>query len=375
MAQQQYSFKIYFSEDNIRRFHTPNSTTYDQFIKLLCKEYPLNYHPELRLQYTDSEGDNIDIGSQQEWLEMFRELGEKNLLKLRVVERKKPGEYFKDGPAPEPVRLYKTEQGEEKTIEDKNLEYLKSFIPNFLKEFFPSKSILPHNIPEFLNKCIHLLPLSNNLVDLNIDLSELYNTIHTQGLSSLENNQFERAKSLFSFLTGLRPNDPICHYNLACSESLLNENEEALNHLKKSIELGYNDFGHMSTDPDLSNLRTNLPQKFDELKPKKVEQDPVPVPEPKEVPKPEPQEVPKPEPQEVPEPEQQEVPEPEPEIVIPNLSDSMLMDPELLREGRKKWERELKILHELGFLSDSILIPLLSTNGGSVETTVSELLM
>jgi tetratricopeptide (TPR) repeat protein len=53
----------------------------------------------------------------------------------------------------------------------------------------------------------------------------------------------------------LRPNDPNAHYNLACSYSLLQMNNPAIDALQSSLKLGYNDFEHLMNDPDLENLR------------------------------------------------------------------------------------------------------------------------
>jgi tetratricopeptide (TPR) repeat protein len=56
-------------------------------------------------------------------------------------------------------------------------------------------------------------------------------------------------------LAQLRPDDPIVHYNLACSLSLVGNNDDALKELKKAILLGYDDFSYILEDPDLENLR------------------------------------------------------------------------------------------------------------------------
>ncbi len=56
-------------------------------------------------------------------------------------------------------------------------------------------------------------------------------------------------------LTKLRPDDPIVHYNLACSLSNLDRIDESLDALKQSLELGYKDFSYMLGDPDLDNVR------------------------------------------------------------------------------------------------------------------------
>ena len=56
-------------------------------------------------------------------------------------------------------------------------------------------------------------------------------------------------------LAKLRSNDPVVHYNLACSYSLLGQVDEALETLRRAIAVGYRDFSHMQRDPDLENVR------------------------------------------------------------------------------------------------------------------------
>jgi tetratricopeptide (TPR) repeat protein len=56
-------------------------------------------------------------------------------------------------------------------------------------------------------------------------------------------------------LVRLKPRDPLAHYNLACSYSLLHLSDAALVSLDTSIKLGYLDFEHMLSDPDLEHVR------------------------------------------------------------------------------------------------------------------------
>jgi tetratricopeptide (TPR) repeat protein len=56
-------------------------------------------------------------------------------------------------------------------------------------------------------------------------------------------------------LVGLRPNDPLAHYNLACSYALLKRSELALKTLRRAIELGYRDFRYLREDRDLESIR------------------------------------------------------------------------------------------------------------------------
>jgi tetratricopeptide (TPR) repeat protein len=56
-------------------------------------------------------------------------------------------------------------------------------------------------------------------------------------------------------LVQLRPNDPLAHYNLACSYSLLRRSDHALKALRRAVELGYRDFRYMREDHDLDAIR------------------------------------------------------------------------------------------------------------------------
>lgn len=66
---------------------------------------------------------------------------------------------------------------------------------------------------------------------------------------------YEKGLELDKRLVELKPDDPIIHYNLACSLSLLGKIDEAFLELKKAFILGYDDFYYMLKDPDLENLR------------------------------------------------------------------------------------------------------------------------
>ena len=56
-------------------------------------------------------------------------------------------------------------------------------------------------------------------------------------------------------LVQLRPNDPLAHYNLACSYALLKRSDHALQTLRRAVELGYRDFRYMREDRDLDSIR------------------------------------------------------------------------------------------------------------------------
>ena len=58
-------------------------------------------------------------------------------------------------------------------------------------------------------------------------------------------------------LVRLRPDNPVAHYNLACSLALKRRYKDALNTLEHAVDLGYRDIQWMLEDPDLQNLRNH----------------------------------------------------------------------------------------------------------------------
>ena len=66
-----------------------------------------------------------------------------------------------------------------------------------------------------------------------------------------------RALQVDQRLAQLRPQDPVVAYNLACSYAVLRQAPEALDTLRRAIELGYDDLEHMLGDPDLAPLHSH----------------------------------------------------------------------------------------------------------------------
>lgn len=58
-------------------------------------------------------------------------------------------------------------------------------------------------------------------------------------------------------LVRLRPNDPLAHYNLACSYALTHRTDQAIRALRRAVELGYRDFRYMRQDRDLDSIRND----------------------------------------------------------------------------------------------------------------------
>ncbi|MCB1128438.1 MAG: hypothetical protein KDM81_18225 [Verrucomicrobiae bacterium] len=56
-------------------------------------------------------------------------------------------------------------------------------------------------------------------------------------------------------LANLRPENPLVHYNLACSYALTDQPELAFESLNRAIDRGYREFRWLARDPDLATFR------------------------------------------------------------------------------------------------------------------------
>lgn len=66
---------------------------------------------------------------------------------------------------------------------------------------------------------------------------------------------YEKGLDVDFKLVKLKPTDPLVHYNLACSYSLLGKVDSAISTLKEAMDLGYRDVEHIERDRDLINIR------------------------------------------------------------------------------------------------------------------------
>jgi len=66
----------------------------------------------------------------------------------------------------------------------------------------------------------------------------------------------EEAEAKLKSMLASKPDDPIICYNLACFKSRSGRTDRALHWLKKAVDLGFNDWDTLATDPDLANLRS-----------------------------------------------------------------------------------------------------------------------
>jgi tetratricopeptide (TPR) repeat protein len=420
MENQTLSFKIFFqNSDNIRRFRMETRPTYQQFVEFLLKLYSPLYHPELRLQYTDSEDDKIFVTSQIEWEEMFEELKDDKIIKLSLVEGQKP--YFKDGPEPTCVRAYDDPIGKKPiALEDPNLE---NRVTQCLKLIFPSNKIIPTNIPTFLEPAICPMNISGCEAELDIDVNKLSQVLFREGYNLLEKKEYAKGRNIYQALLVLDPHHQLGTYNLACAEALLGNETPALRYLENAVRLGYRDARKILEDTDLESLHNHpkFVQIIETLQPQTKTQpelqipqtqpqpqiQPQPQPQPQIQPQPQPQPQPQiqpepqiqpqpqpqiqPEPQIQPQPLPQIQPQPQPQIQpqplpqIPPLLQPQIqpqfqpqpqfqIQPEYNTQSHQKWVRELDVLHDIGYFDDDILVAFLESTKGNVQQTVLKLL-
>lgn len=87
--------------------------------------------------------------------------------------------------------------------------------------------------------------------------SEYVDVLRVQGNNLTLKGRYAEGLHIDKRLVTLRPNDPLAHYNLACSFSLLKKTDLAIKTLRKAVELGYCDFRYMREDRDLDAIRND----------------------------------------------------------------------------------------------------------------------
>jgi tetratricopeptide (TPR) repeat protein len=276
-------------------------------------------------------------------------------------------------------------------LNPKNAPIIASSVGKCLEQFFPNGRILPYNIPSFLQNIVTIKHISGNgdaVVDINVDISQLGDAIHRKAMDYLSVKEYQQASQTFRSQCKLQPSNPVPYYNVACSESLLGNLDEALSYLNQSIDKGYRNLSHMKSDEDFDNIRQTDGFKMacfrlaelieNEVKPGSPE--PVILtPEPPKIPEPVPESKPVPEPVPESKPEPQVVPEliPEPQV-IPQVVDVPTFIPQYVplypAPEALPYVEELQVLHDIGYLNDNINIPILVKNKGNIQQTVLDLL-
>src|SRR6516164_5764231 len=106
-------------------------------------------------------------------------------------------------------------------------------------------------------------PAEQNQLDFELDFfgrilerhPDYVDVLRVQGNNLTLKGRFAEGLQIDKRLVSLRPDDPLAHYNLACSYALLKKPEQALTTLRRAVELGYRDFRYMREDRDLDSIR------------------------------------------------------------------------------------------------------------------------
>lgn len=77
--------------------------------------------------------------------------------------------------------------------------------------------------------------------------------VHAKNLAQAKRH--DEGVEFDSRITHLRPTDSLAHYNLACSYALTRRFDEAIEALRRAVELGYRDFAFIQQDRDLDPVR------------------------------------------------------------------------------------------------------------------------
>lgn len=84
---------------------------------------------------------------------------------------------------------------------------------------------------------------------------ERFQQAFTAGLQAITARKLQRSERLFKMCIQLFPERPVAYYNLACTYSLMKDEQKAVEQLQNCFKHGYRDLAHMSRDMDLDPIR------------------------------------------------------------------------------------------------------------------------
>jgi len=281
------TFKIVFSEDNIRRIKFLSLPSFDEFNAKLTETYPTFTDKKFVLKYLDSDNDKIVVTSQIEWEELVAQLGSENVLKVYieyVSEEKKEEKSEKCcedfekccGEGKEP-NFFETiienvvkelPQMTENMMQDCNTQWQqhcgnwKEQFGNWQQECSNWKENLQEQCGNWKEQCGNLKEQCGNWGNNGWqEMNQKFWTLHRLSLTYLESLDMtvvQKGKEVILRMLEIIPNHKIALYNLACAESLLGNVKEAVAALEKAINAGYSDLTHMINDSDLTNIKETV---------------------------------------------------------------------------------------------------------------------
>jgi Flp pilus assembly protein TadD len=93
----------------------------------------------------------------------------------------------------------------------------------------------------------HLLDQAPDDLELLAELGALYTRA----------GEYEKGLATDRRLVELAPENPVSHYNLACSYAVLGQIDQAFASLDRAMARGYRDLEHLDHDSDLDRLRSD----------------------------------------------------------------------------------------------------------------------
>lgn len=87
------------------------------------------------------------------------------------------------------------------------------------------------------------------------DKQSEYQRVFAEGLDALTRRDLKRGEAAFKRCRELFPEQPVVHYNLACTYSLAEKPDQAVECLRLAYEKGFVDLSHMGRDADLDPVR------------------------------------------------------------------------------------------------------------------------
>jgi len=252
--------KIFFGEE-VRRipFPTPKPT-WGQFQSILRSLFTENYHPEVNISYQDEEGDQIIMSTEIEWSSAYDFLSTQSLSKITL---KLPQYPFSEGPPPQPLYFYVQNADQQnptsipvKSTNNRTLKKISNDLPACLAKLFPDGKLLPYHLPEWFRPAVNVRRSQNQSeADLDINIDQLFNVLHTRALFELEQNNIDAARNILQAQCCISSNNTITLYNLACCEALDGHKSLAIEYLRQAIANGYENLDHMMKDSDLASIR------------------------------------------------------------------------------------------------------------------------
>ncbi|RMG14696.1 MAG: hypothetical protein D6731_09880 [Planctomycetota bacterium] len=85
--------------------------------------------------------------------------------------------------------------------------------------------------------------------------AEAYRRAFVEGLEALSARRLDEAERAFKACVEIFPQQPVAHYNLACTYSQAGKEAQAVTELRECFRLGFKDLTHMARDVDLDPLR------------------------------------------------------------------------------------------------------------------------